>query len=83
MTHIVDTITTADSEAAYRHLLVERRGTVAVITLNRPEALNALCNELTEELTAALDDTEADDSIGAVGNGGAVETSRRPARARR
>ncbi|MGW0160228.1 enoyl-CoA hydratase [Mycobacterium sp. NPDC003323] len=50
----------------YRHLHVEHRGTVAVITLDRPKSLNALCNQLTEELTAALDATEADDGIGAV-----------------
>ena len=58
--------TRSDSHGAYHHLLVEQRGAVVVITLNRPKALNALCNELTEELTAALDATEADDTVGAV-----------------
>ncbi|MBY4575463.1 enoyl-CoA hydratase [Gordonia paraffinivorans] len=67
MTDTIENSTaTHATDNAYQHLLVERRGPVALITLNRPKALNALCNELTEELTAALDDTEADDSIGAV-----------------
>ena len=50
----------------YEHLRVERRGQVALITLDRPKALNALCDALTIELTHGLDATEADDSIGAV-----------------
>lgn len=55
-----------DSDTAYEYLRVERRGPVALITLDRPEALNALCDALTIELTRALDATEADDSVGAV-----------------
>ena len=51
---------------SYQYLRVERHGPVALITLDRPEALNALCDALTIELTHALDATEADDSIGAV-----------------
>lgn len=39
---------------------------VAVITLNRPKALNALCNQLMNELSTALDVYENDASIGAV-----------------
>ena len=50
----------------YEHLRVERRGPVALITLDRPKALNALCDALTIELTHALDATEADETIGAV-----------------
>jgi enoyl-CoA hydratase len=50
----------------YNLIEVEYRGSVALITLNRPKALNALCDELTTELTQALDATEADDTIGAV-----------------
>ena len=56
----------ATEPATYQNILVEHRGPVAVITLNRPQALNALCNELTEELAAALDETESDDSVAAV-----------------
>lgn len=39
---------------------------VAVITLNRPKALNALCNDLMNELSTALTVYENDASIGAV-----------------
>jgi enoyl-CoA hydratase len=45
---------------------VERRGAVGIVTLNRPQALNALNAALVEELAAALDAFEADDAIGAI-----------------
>ena len=51
---------------AYEHILVESRGAVGLVTLHRPEALNALCAELIEELAAALDVFEANGSIGAI-----------------
>lgn len=51
---------------AYENILVENRGAVGLITLNRPKALNALCADLITELGQALDDMEADDEIGAV-----------------
>lgn len=51
---------------AYEHILIENRGAVGLITLNRPKALNALCADLIVELGQALDDMEADDEIGAV-----------------
>ena len=51
---------------AYENILVEKNDTVAVITLNRPQALNALCTPLTEELVQALDEIEADDEIGCI-----------------
>jgi enoyl-CoA hydratase len=47
-------------------LLVESRGPVALVTLNRPEKLNALNNELIGALIAALDDIEADRSVSAI-----------------
>jgi enoyl-CoA hydratase len=47
-------------------LLVESRGPVALVTLNRPEKLNALNNELIGALIAALDDMEADRSVRAI-----------------
>jgi len=50
----------------YENILVETRGNVGLITLNRPKALNALCAALTQELSKALDDFEADDDIGAI-----------------
>ena len=51
---------------AYENIIVDRKGQVAVITLNRPKALNALNAQLIAELNQALDGYEADDEIGAV-----------------
>ncbi len=51
---------------SYEHLTVERRGHVAIITLNRPEKLNALNRRLQNEGNAVLDELAAEDSIRAV-----------------
>jgi len=51
---------------AYENILVETRGAVGLVTLNRPKALNALCAALIAELGQALDGLEADDAIGAI-----------------
>ncbi len=51
---------------AYEMILVEARGPVGLVTLNRPKALNALCDQLMTELGQAFDALEADDSIGAI-----------------
>jgi enoyl-CoA hydratase len=51
---------------AYENILVETRGAVGLVTLNRPKALNALCDALVRELGQALDAFEADDAIGAI-----------------
>ena len=50
----------------YDNILVETRGNVGVITLNRPNALNALNSALIEDLNNALDGLEADDAIGCI-----------------
>jgi enoyl-CoA hydratase len=50
----------------YEMLIVEKRGRVGLITLNRPKALNALCDGLIEELNHALDDFESDANIRAI-----------------
>jgi enoyl-CoA hydratase len=52
--------------ADYQTLLVETRGRVGLITLHRPEALNALNHQLTSELTTALQAFDADDGVGAI-----------------
>jgi enoyl-CoA hydratase len=44
-------------------LLVEKTGEVAVVTLNRPTAMNALSRELRSAIAAAVDELEADPSI--------------------
>ena len=51
---------------AFENILVERRGRVGVITLNRPKSLNALCDALVDDLGRALDELEADAGIGAI-----------------
>lgn len=51
---------------SFENIIVEKREAVGLITLNRPQALNALCNALVAELGQALDDMEADDAIGCV-----------------
>ncbi len=49
---------------AYETLLVEQRGAVTLITLNRPQALNALNSQVLAELIAALEAFDADESQG-------------------
>ena len=51
---------------AFETILVETRGKVGLVTLNRPQALNALNSTLVGELNQALDGFEADPSIGCV-----------------
>jgi enoyl-CoA hydratase len=53
-------------KSSYQNILVERRGAVGIITLNRPAALNALNAALIGELAGALDDLEGDAAIGAI-----------------
>ncbi|ABD86601.1 enoyl-CoA hydratase-related protein [Rhodopseudomonas palustris] len=47
-------------------IIVEREGRVGLVTLNRPEMLNALNDELMDALGTALRDFDADDDIGAI-----------------
>ncbi|MBM3537640.1 MAG: enoyl-CoA hydratase [Alphaproteobacteria bacterium] len=51
---------------AYENILVETKGRVGIVRLNRPKALNALCDALVRELGRALDAFEADANIGAI-----------------
>jgi enoyl-CoA hydratase len=51
---------------SYEHILVETRGKVGIIRLNRPQALNALNTKLKAELSAAIDAYEADANIGCI-----------------
>ncbi|PHS20954.1 MAG: enoyl-CoA hydratase [Robiginitomaculum sp.] len=51
---------------AFETLQVSTQGRVGLITLNRPEALNALCAQLTSELDEALTAFEGNDGIGCV-----------------
>src|ERR1700751_5180628 len=51
---------------AYENIIVETRGKVGLIRLNRPQALNALNRALMTDLTPALDAFEADATIGCI-----------------
>ena len=50
----------------YENILVERRGAVGIVTLNRPAALNALNAALIAELASALDEFEEDSAVGVI-----------------
>lgn len=50
----------------YDNILVERRGRVGLVTLNRPEALNALNKATMDELVAAVTAMDSDPGVGAV-----------------
>lgn len=47
-------------------ILVEKKAPVGIITMNRPEKLNAMNLEMKNELADALSDLEADDDVKAV-----------------
>lgn len=51
---------------SFENIIVETRGRVGLITLNRPKAMNALCAALIREMGQALDAFEADAEIGAI-----------------
>jgi enoyl-CoA hydratase len=51
-------------------VLVERDGAVAVVLLNRPEQLNALSDELMDELVGTLEELDRDEAIRAIVLGG-------------
>jgi enoyl-CoA hydratase len=50
----------------YEVTLVETRGRVGLITLNRPQSLNALNAQIVGEINRALDGFEADPNVGCV-----------------
>jgi len=50
----------------YTSILVETRGRVGLVTLNRPQTLNALNHALMRELMDALDAFDKNDSVGAI-----------------
>ena len=54
------------TETTYETILIERHGRVALITLNRPKALNALNAQVMGEVTAALAVLDADPDVGCI-----------------
>ena len=57
----------------YEHMLVEVEDGVAVLTMNRPEKLNAMNRKLGEELHHAVKQADADERIGCIVITGAGE----------
>jgi len=51
-------------------VLVERDGAIAVVLLNRPDRLNALSDELMDELVRTLEELDRDDGVRAIVLGG-------------
>lgn len=49
-----------------RCIVTERHQSVGLVRFNRPEQRNALCREMIAELRAAIDEFEADDTLGAI-----------------
>ncbi|HXT23093.1 MAG TPA: enoyl-CoA hydratase-related protein [Thermoanaerobaculia bacterium] len=56
-------------------ILIDRDGRVAILTINRPDKLNALSQQVRDEVLAALADLEHDDAIGVLVITGAGEKS--------
>ncbi len=54
------------SETSYETILVERDQRVGIITLNRPQALNALNSQVMNEVTTASTEFDRDPGIGAI-----------------
>lgn len=50
----------------FEHIIVETKGSVGIVRLNRPKMLNALSFGVFTEIAAAIEDLEADDAIGCI-----------------
>src|SRR5260370_41351749 len=53
-------------ECKYEHILVETTAGVAILTMNRPEQLNAMNHRLSSELHDAVMRASADDDVGCI-----------------
>jgi enoyl-CoA hydratase/carnithine racemase len=51
---------------AYQYVIKETKGKVGIVKLNRPKALNALCDGLMREVNSVLEEFDRDESIGAI-----------------
>jgi enoyl-CoA hydratase len=52
--------------STFEHIIVENQGAVGIIKLNRPKMLNALSFGVFREIAAAVDELEADETIGCI-----------------
>ena len=50
----------------YKNILLEKQDNIAILSLNRPNKLNAFTFSMMEEMIAALDSLDADDSVHAL-----------------
>ena len=50
----------------YENVLVEKDGSVAIVTLNRPQQLNALSYGLVKDLCLAMESLDQDDEVRAI-----------------
>jgi enoyl-CoA hydratase len=64
-----------EAAMAYENIIFDVVEGIATITFNRPKALNALNGHLLDELSAALDEIEADEEIRVLVLTGAGEKS--------
>jgi enoyl-CoA hydratase/carnithine racemase len=53
-------------DGKYEHILVEKTDGVAILTMNRPEQLNAMNHQLSSELHDAVLQASADDEVGCI-----------------
>jgi enoyl-CoA hydratase len=51
---------------AFEHIIVETKGAVGIVRINRPKILNALSFDVFSEIAAAIDDLEDDEAIGCI-----------------
>jgi enoyl-CoA hydratase len=51
---------------AFEHILVENKGAVGIIQINRPKILNALSFDVFSEIASAIDDLEENEAIGCI-----------------
>ena len=54
------------STSTYKYILFEQRDRVAIITLNRPDRLNAWTYAMNDEIMAAIEACNNDDGVGAI-----------------
>ncbi|MCK5428076.1 MAG: enoyl-CoA hydratase/isomerase family protein, partial [Anaerolineales bacterium] len=47
----------------YEDIIYEKEGVIAILTLNRPEVMNAYTRKMVREMADALDDAARDDEI--------------------
>jgi enoyl-CoA hydratase/carnithine racemase len=57
---------TGEDSMSYEYILVERDGDIGIVTLNRPERMNAMTYQMSQEYSDAVAELNDDASIGAI-----------------